>query len=246
MPLGGGLQIALYLAVLLVLAKLFGGYMGKVYQGQSSLNRLFAPVERLIYQLSGVDPEQEMRWIDYALCLLWINLFGALAVYGMQRIQDFLPLNPNNLVGVSPDSAFNTAISFATNTDWQSYSGESTMSHLTQMLALTVQNFLSAASGMAVLVAVIRGFVRDNADTLGNFWVDLTRTNLYILLPLSILFAVLLAGQGVVQTLSPYQTVAVLESSGYEHLKPNSTGKSVQQTLALGPVAEHLILTGAR
>ncbi len=151
------LQIAIYLIALIALAKPLGSYMARVYQDESvGLNRWFAGLERLCYRLSGVDPEQDMRWQQYALATLAFNLFGLLAVYGLQRFQDVLPLNPQALPAVPPDSAFNTAVSFATNTDWQGYSGEATMSYLTQMLGLNVQNFLSAASGMAVLVALIR------------------------------------------------------------------------------------------
>ncbi|MCI0653343.1 MAG: potassium-transporting ATPase subunit KdpA [Methylococcaceae bacterium] len=251
------LQFACYLGVLLALAKPLGDYMGRVYQGQSTANRLIAPIERFIYRLSGVRPDHEMRWTDYAFAFLWFNLSGALFVYGLQRLQEFLPLNPRHLAGVSPDSAFNTAISFASNTDWQAYSGEETLSYLTQMLGLTVLNFTSAASGMAVLVAVIRGFARQHADTLGNFWVDSTRTILCILLPLSILFAVLLVGQGVVQTFAPYQTVSLLEDTFYEGQYLNEHGEPIQdslsssgtrrilvteQTLALGPVASQVAI----
>jgi K+-transporting ATPase ATPase A chain len=246
------LQIGLYLAVLLALAKPLGDYMARVYQGRSAINRLIAPAERLIYRLSGVRRDLEMRWTDYAFAFLWLNLYGALFVYALQRLQEFLPLNPRNLGGVSPDSAFNTAISFASNTNWQGYSGEASLSYLTQMLGLTVQNFLSAASGMAVLVALIRGFTRHNAETLGNFWVDSTRTILGILLPLSILTALLLAGQGVVQTLGPYQTVPLLESARQERPDRNATAEPIQdfrdnpvvreQTLALGPVASQVAI----
>ncbi len=251
------LQFACYLGLLLALAKPLGDYMGRVYQGQSTANRLIAPIERFIYRLSGVRPDHEMRWTDYAFAFLWFNLSGALFVYGLQRLQEFLPLNPRHLAGVSPDSAFNTAISFASNTDWQAYSGEETLSYLTQMLGLTVLNFTSAASGMAVLVAVIRGFARQHADTLGNFWVDSTRTILCILLPLSILFAVLLVGQGVVQTFAPYQTVSLLEDTFYEGQYLNEHGEPIQdslsssgtrrilvteQTLALGPVASQVAI----
>src|SRR5438552_1697994 len=149
-----------------------------------------------------------MGWKTYAATMLLFNLAGALVVYALQRLQGVLPLNPQGLGAVSPDSSFNTAVSFATNTNWQGYGGETTMSYLTQMLALTVQNFVSASAGMAVLVALIRGFARRSAQTIGNFWVDLTRTTLYILLPLSFVFALILVSQGVVQTLKPYATVA--------------------------------------
>jgi len=197
-------QIIVYVATLLLLAKPLGWYMARVYEDESvGLNRLLAPLETLIYRLSGVNPKQEMRWTDYAIAMLVFNLLGALAVFALQSWQASLPFNPQSLPNVSPDSAFNTAASFATNTNWQGYSGEVTMSYLTQMLGLTVQNFVSAATGMATLVALIRGFARRKADIIGNFWVDLTRSTLYILMPLSLILALVLVGQGVVQTFSP-------------------------------------------
>ena len=254
----GFLQIFIYLAVLLGLAKPLGIYMARVYQNESvGLNRWFSGLENLLYRLSGIKPEQEMRWSQYALAVLVFNLLGLLVVYLLQRFQDILPLNPQALAAVSPDSAFNTAVSFATNTNWQGYSGEATMSYLTQMLGLTVQNFLSAASGMAVLVALIRGFSRRNTDSIGNFWVDMLRSTLYILLPLSLLFALVLVGQGVVQTFSQYQTVNLQEVVSYQtpqldaDAKPvlDAQGKPVmvdaqsrQQTLALGPAASQIAI----
>jgi K+-transporting ATPase ATPase A chain len=159
------------------------------------------------YRLAGIKPEEGMPWLRYALAFLAFNLLGLLAVYALQRLQLWLPLNPQALANVTPDSAFNTAVSFASNTNWQGYGGETTMSYLTQMLGLNVQNFVSAASGMAVLVALVRGFVKREADSIGNFWVDLVRSTLYILLPLSLILAVLLVSQGVVQTFAPSQTV---------------------------------------
>ncbi|WFP50145.1 potassium-transporting ATPase subunit KdpA [Methylomonas sp. EFPC3] len=254
----GFLQIAIYLIALIALAKPLGSYMARVYQDESvGLNRWFAGVERLCYRLSGVDPEQDMRWQQYALATLVFNLFGLLAVYLLQRFQDVLPLNPQALPAVTPDSAFNTAVSFATNTNWQGYGGESTMSYLTQMLGLSVQNFLSAASGMAVLVALIRGFARRNAQGIGNFWVDMTRSTLYILLPLSFALALVLVGQGVVQSFNPYQTVNTLETVSYSAPKLDADGKAMvdaegkpatqtvqtrQQTLALGPAASQIAI----
>ncbi|MHB8257483.1 MAG: potassium-transporting ATPase subunit KdpA, partial [Acidiferrobacterales bacterium] len=187
MTANGYLQIALFLGAVLLLVKPLGAYMANVYEGRVAfVNRFLAPGENLLYRLCGVDPAQEMRWTQYALAMLVFNLFGALAVYALQRLQPDLPLNPQGFGAVSPDSSFNTAVSFATNTNWQGYSGETTMSYLTQMAALTVQNFVSAASGMAVLIALIRGFARQSVETLGNFWVDLTRGTLYVLLPLSL------------------------------------------------------------
>ena len=187
MNAAGWLQLGLYVVVLLLLAKPLGGYMAAVYEGRAHrAQRIGGPLERLIYRGAGVDPAREMGWIEYALAMLWFNLAGALVVYGLQRLQQWLPLNPQDMAAVSPDSAFNTATSFATNTNWQGYGGETTMSYLTQMLGLAVQNFVSAATGMAVLVALIRGFARKEASGIGNFWADLVRSTVYILLPLSI------------------------------------------------------------
>jgi len=252
------LQIAIYVVALLALAKPLGSYMARVYQDESvGLNRWLAGVERLFYRLSGIKPEQEMRWTQYAIAVLIFNLLGLLAVYGLQRFQDILPLNPQGLPAISPDSAFNTAVSFATNTNWQGYGGETTMSYLTQMVGLSVQNFVSAASGMAVLVALIRGFARRNTDSIGNFWVDLTRSTLYILLPLSLLLAVVLVGQGVVQTFKPYQTVSLQEAISYQTPKLDADGNAIvdaegkpvtetvvtnEQTLALGPAASQIAI----
>ena len=251
-------QITFYIAALLTLVKPLGWYMAKVYENEPVvLNRLLLPVETLIYRVSGVNPKEEMRWTDYALGLLVFNLLGALAVFALQRLQADLPLNPQNQTAVSPDSAFNTAVSFATNTNWQGYGGETTMSYLTQMLGLTVQNFVSAATGMAVLAALIRGFIRRNMDTIGNFWVDLTRTVIYILLPLSLILALLLVGQGVVQTLKPYQTVPIVETVRYEQPKLGADGAALQdaagkpvmetvkakeQIVAVGPAASQVAI----
>ena len=251
-------QILFYVVTLIALAKPLGWYMARVYEGEpAGLNRLLAPVETLIYRLCGVNPKEEMRWTGYAVAFLVFNLLGTLAVFALQRLQAALPFNPQNLPGVSPDSAFNTAVSFATNTNWQGYGGETTMSYLTQMLGLTVQNFVSAATGMAVLVALVRGFIRRNADTIGNFWVDLTRSVLYILMPLSLILALLLVGQGVVQTLSPYQTVPLVETVTYEQPKLGPNGQTLQdnsgkpvmesievkeQVIAVGPAASQVAI----
>ena len=187
------LQIIVYIGTVLILAKPLGNYMASIYEDEpAGLNRLLAPVEAWLYRLSGVQPKQEMLWTDYATAMLIFNLLGVLTVFALQSLQASLPFNPQHLANVSPDSAFNTAVSFATNTDWQGYSGETTLCYFTQMLGLTVQNFLSAATGMATLVALIRGFARRNTDLIGNFWVDLTRSTLYILMPLSLLLALAL------------------------------------------------------
>jgi K+-transporting ATPase ATPase A chain len=200
----------------------------------------------------GVDPQQEMRWTRYAIAVLWFSLLGVAAVYGLQRLQGLLPLNPQGFGAVGADSSFNTAISFVTNTNWQGYAGETTMSYLTQMLGLTVQNFFSAATGMAVVIALIRGFARHTAQTIGNFWVDMTRSVVYILLPLSVVLALVLVGQGVVQNLSPYQTAATVDSISYDKPKLDAAGNAMkdaagnpvmekattrEQSIALGPVA---------
>jgi K+-transporting ATPase ATPase A chain len=245
----GLFQIALYFVALLVLAKPLGVYMAAIYENRPVfINRLLAPLEAGFYRLSGVNPEQEMRWKEYAAALFWFNLFGGLAVFALQMLQAHLPLNPQQMANVTLDSSFNTAISFITNTNWQGYSGEATMSYLTQMLGLSVQNFLSAATGMAVLVAMIRGFQRTHTDGIGNFWADLTRGTLYILLPLSFLIALVLVGQGVVQTFKPYQTVPSVEQGrvGNAVLPTIDTvpvgGQNTTQTLALGPAASQIAI----
>ena len=258
MTANGVLQLVVYLVVLLVLAKPLGAYMARVYEGRRvALDRPLGWLERLIYRVSGISPKAEMGWKTYALTMLIFNLAGVLAVYALQRLQGVLPLNPAGLGAVSPDSSFNTAVSFATNTNWQGYGGESTMSYLTQMLALTVQNFMSAASGMAVAVVLIRGFARRSAETIGNFWVDLTRTTLYILLPLSFVFAVVLVSQGVVQTFGPYAKVAVVQPTEYDEPVTDKDGKPVldekgqsktkkstltEQVIAVGPAASQIAI----
>ena len=252
------LQIAFYLVVLLALAKPIGAYMARVYEGRPfGLDRMLGWLERLVYRAAGVVAQAEMGWKTYALTLLVFNLAGLLTVYALQRLQGVLPLNPAGLGAVSPDSAFNTAVSFATNTNWQGYGGETTMSYLTQMLALTVQNFVSAATGMAVAVALIRGFARRTAETIGNFWVDLTRTTLYVLLPLSFVFALVLVSQGVVQTFGPYAKIAVVQPTGYDEPVTDKDGKPAldekgrpktkkstltEQVIAVGPAASQIAI----
>jgi K+-transporting ATPase ATPase A chain len=254
----GVFQLVLYLAVLLALAKPLGAYMAAIYEGRPALlNRIGAPLENLIYRLGGVDPAQEMRWTQYALAMLLFNLLGTLGVYALQRLQAYLPLNPQALAAVSPDSSFNTAVSFATNTNWQGYGGETTLSYLTQMSALTVQNFVSAATGMAVLVALIRGFARHTTKTIGNFWVDMTRSTLYILLPLAVILALLLVSQGVVQNFSEYPSVPLVQSLEYEIPKLDAAGQPVkdaegnpvtekvtqkEQIIAVGPAASQVAI----
>ena len=218
--INGILQIVLYLGVLLALAKPMGVYMQRIYDGNLPVFvRWLQPAENFFYRLCGVDSKQEMRWTRYAMAALWFSLLGVLVVYALQRLQGMLPLNPQGFGAVTPDSSFNTALSFVTNTNWQGYVGETTMSYLTQMAGLTVQNFFSAATGMAVVIALIRGFARHTAETIGNFWVDMTRSTLYILLPISIVLALVLVGQGVVQNFAPYEKATLTESLSYEQPK---------------------------
>ena len=231
MTANGYLQVVFFLVVVVALAKPLGLYMARIYEGQPAfLNRIGAPLERLIYRACGVDPAQEMRWTQYAVAVLAFSLIGLLVAYALQRLQNYLPLNPAGMAAVSPDSSFNTSVSFNTNTNWQGYAGESTMSYLTQMLALTVQNFVSAAMGMAVVIALIRGFARQTMQTIGNFWVDLTRGTLYILLPISVVLALVLVSQGVVQTFSEYQTVPLIESVEYDNPKLDAAGQPFRDT----------------
>ena len=232
------MEIGLYLVVLLALVRPLGWYKARVYTGQPcGLDRIIGPAERLIYRLCGIRPETEMNWPTYAIAMLVFNGLGVVSVYVLLRAQVWLPLNPQHLPEVSPDLAFNTAISFATNTNWQAYSGESALSYLTQMLGLSVQNFLSAASGMAVLIALIRGITRRLTETIGNFWVDVTRSTLYVLLPLSLLLAVVLTSQGVVQTFSPAIEVTLVESTTDAEGKPVTT-----QTIPMGPAASQIAI----
>jgi len=254
----GLLQLAIYLAALLACVRPLGAYLARVYEGRPLLlDRLLGPVERLLYRLAGVRAEAETGWKQYALAMLLFNLLGMLVVYLLQRLQGWLPLNPEGIGPVPPDLAFNTAASFATNTNWQAYAGETTLSYLTQMLGLTVQNFVSAATGMACLAALIRGIVRRTAETIGNFWVDLVRSALYILLPLSVTGALLLVSQGVVQTFQPYAKVALLQPVTYAAPITDEKGRPLldekgqpqtrpttlkQQTVALGPAASQVII----
>ncbi len=235
------IQCVLYVVALLALAKPLGEFFAKVLAGERHfLTPALGWLERLTYKASGVDPAQEMKWTQYAIAVLAFNFFGFLAVYLLQRGQHLLPLNPAGLGAVSADSSWNTAVSFATNTNWQGYGGESTMSYLTQMLGLAVQNFVSAATGIAVLAALIRGFTRRQTATLGNFWADLTRSTLYILLPLSFVLALVLVSQGVVQTFGPYVKAQTVEKIQYEE---NKEKKSTQeQVLPMGPAASQVAI----
>ena len=252
------IQLIFYMVVLIALAKPLGSFMAKVYQGEKTfLDPVFAPLERLIYRLGGVHADEEMNWKVYAIALMVFNVLSLFVVYALQRLQGFLPLNPQGFGAVSPDSSWNTAVSFATNTNWQGYGGEVTMSYLTQMMALTVQNFLSAATGMAAAIAMIRGIARHATDKIGNFWVDLTRTILYILLPLAFVLSLALVSQGVVQTFGQYKTVELLQPTSYQQAKTDADGNPVkdasgnpmmdtvpvtEQTLAVGPAASQIAI----
>ncbi len=238
MTSNGLLQIVLFLVLLALVSKPLGDYMARVYTGEATFaQKLFGPLERLTYRLLRINPDEEMSWKTYAIATMLFNIVGILVVYLVQRVQGVLPANPQGFGAVSPDSSFNTAISFGTNTNWQGYGGESTMSYLTQMIALTVQNFVSAAVGMAVLIALIRGFTRKTTSTIGNFWVDLTRSTYYILVPLSFVLAIVLVSQGVVQTFSSYASASLMQAT------KDADGKSVvDQLIALGPAASQIAI----
>jgi K+-transporting ATPase ATPase A chain len=232
------IQIGAYLVVLLFLVKPLGAYMARVYQGERTfIDPVFKPLERLIYRFARVNSAEEMDWKQYAVAMLVFNFIGLLFLYLLLRLQYLLPLNPQGLPALPSDLAFNAAVSFVTNTNWQSYSGEASMSYLSQMVGLTVQNFLSAATGMAVLIAMVRGFIRHSAGTIGNFWVDMTRSVIYILVPLSLVLAVALVSQGVVQTFNGYTNVSVLQPVAGSTAQP-----LIEQTLALGPAASQVAI----
>lgn len=229
MTLIGWIQVLLFCAIVVALVKPLGGYMTRVFNGESTwLGVPLRPVERLIYKLAGTNENQEQHWTGYAFALLFFNFAGFVLVYLLQRFQGGLPYNPAGFGAVPPELAFNTAISFVTNTNWQNYGGESTMSYLTQMAALNVQNFLSAATGIAISIALIRGFSRASGKSVGNFWVDMTRSTLYLLLPLCIVLTLVYVYLGVPQTLGAYVNATTLEGA--------------QQTIAVGPVASQLAI----
>jgi len=225
MTANGWTQIAIYAALLLLLARPLGGYMTAVFEGRIGFLR---PVERAFYALCGVDERQEQHWLSYGFGMLLFHAAGFALLYALQRLQFYLPFNPQGQVAPSPDSAFNTAVSFTTNTNWQSYTPESTMGYLVQMAGLTVHNFISAAAGIVLSIALVRGFARRSAQTIGNFWVDMTRCVIYILLPISIVGALVLVWQGVPQNLAPYTEVTTLEGA--------------KQVIAQGPVASQEII----
>ncbi|CAG9221676.1 K(+) transporting P-type ATPase subunit KdpA [Paraburkholderia sabiae] len=246
------LQPALFIVVLLAAAIPVSRYLSRVMDGSSRVVKLGGPVERLLYRLAGVDPSHEMSWKHYAIATLAFNLLGVVFLYVLLRVQGGLPANPQQFAAMTVDGAFNTAVSFVTNTNWQDYSGEQAVSYLTQMLGLTVQNFLSAATGIVVVIALVRGFARHTAQTIGNFWVDITRVTLYVLLPMAAIIAALLMSQGVIQNFKAYQDVPTLQTTTYSAPKTDAQGNAVKdakgnpvmvdtpvktQTIAMGPVA---------
>jgi K+-transporting ATPase ATPase A chain len=229
MTISGWVQIALFGVIVTLITRPLGGYMTRVFNGERTfLSPVLRPIERVVYWCCGIDEKEEQHWLAYAVAVLFFSVAGFVTLYALQRFQDILPFNPQGQSAVAPDLAFNTSVSFVTNTNWQAYSGETTMSYLTQMAGLTVHNFVSAATGIAMALALIRGFVRREAKTIGNFWVDLTRSTLYVLLPISIIGALLLLWQGVPQNLGAYVDATTLEGA--------------KQTIAQGPVASQEII----
>src|ERR1700676_2603829 len=225
----GWIQIILYCAIVVALVNPLGAYMARVFSGERTfLSPILRPVEAGVYWVGGVDERREQHWLTYTVAMLLFHVGGVLIIYGLMRLQAVLPFNPAEQSAVAPDLSFNTAISFITNTNWQNYGGESTLSYLVQMLGLTHQNFLSAATGIALAVAVIRGFSRSSMRTIGNFWVDVTRCTLYVLLPICVVYALFLVWQGIPQTLGPYVDATTLEGA--------------KQTIAVGPVASQIAI----
>lgn len=246
MTINGFLQVGIYFLALLAVTKPLGVYMTRVFSGEKIiLDRVFGPVERFIYRICRIDEHEEQHWTAYTASMLMFSLVGLLVLYGLQRLQYYLPFNPQGFPGVAPDLAFNTASSFTTNTNWQAYSGESTMSYFVQMAGLAFHNFVSAATGIALAIAFIRGVARRETKTLGNFWVDLTRTTLYVLLPFCTIGALLLVSQGVVQNFSPYTQATLVEPQQVEKTgdRGNKTIEVVTvQTIGQGPVASQEII----
>jgi K+-transporting ATPase ATPase A chain len=229
MTFDGWIQIVLYVALVVALVKPLGAYMTRVFNGERTfLSPVLRPVESVLYKIAGVDEKQDQHWTTYAICMLLFHVFGFLILYALMRVQGALPYNPAGMTAVPEYLSFNTAVSFITNTNWQNYGGESTMSYLVQMLGLTHQNFLSAATGIVLAVALIRGFAHASAKGIGNFWVDITRCTLYVLLPICVLFTLFLVWQGIPQTLGPYVDATTLEGA--------------KQTIAVGPVASQMAI----
>ena len=247
------LMLLVFLGIVVLCVKPLGSYIADVVEGRHHFAlRAGGGVERWLYRLCAVRSHEEMSWQQYAVALLLFNVLGAVVVYALQRLQLFLPLNPQKFAAVSPDSSFNTAVSFITNTNWQGYSGESTMGYLVQMAGLAVQNFLSAATGLVVAIALIRGFARHTVTTIGNFWVDITRSTLYVLLPLSVVLALVLVSQGVIQNFDGYRDATTVETTSYQNPKTDAAGNPLKdaagnpvteaattqtQTLPMGPIA---------
>ncbi len=229
MTINGWIQIAIYFVVLTALAVPLGRFMARVFEGERNfMSPVLKPVERGLYRIAGIDETKEQHWIAYTIAMLVFNAAGFVLLYALLRLQALLPLNPQDMAAVPPDLSFNTAVSFVTNTNWQNYGGESTMSYLTQMVGLTTQNFVSAATGIALMLALVRGFVRRSATTVGNFWVDMTRATLYVLLPLSVVLAIALVWQGVPQNLGAYVDATTLEGA--------------KQILSQGPAASQIAI----
>src|SRR5580698_1136334 len=238
MTANGWFQILLFLALILAVTKPLGVFMARVFNRERTfLDPLLRPLERLLYRVTGVDEDHDMAWTEYAFCMLLFSAVSMLLLYGMLRLQQLLPWNPQKFAAVAPDLAFNTAASFTTNTNWQNYSGESAMSYLTQMAGLAYHNFTSAAVGIALAIAFVRGIARKERETIGNFWVDMTRSTLWVLLPACIVYALLLVSQGVVQNLRPYDTAKLVEPQQVQKTgadgKPmvSADGKPVMDTV---------------
>src|SRR4249920_2847480 len=246
MTLNGWLQIGVFLLAILAVTPLLGRYMTRVFNRERTwLDPVLRPVERLIYRSTGVDETREMRWTEYAVALLLFSVVSMLVLYLMQRVQQWLPWNPQGFGAVAPDLAFNTAASFTTNTNWQAYSGESTMSYFTQMAGLAYHNFVSAAVGISLAIAFIRGIARRQKETIGNFWVDLVRSCLWVVLPFCIVGALLLVSQGVVQNLRPYDKASLVEPQQVQTTGADGKGTTTtvtEQTIAQGPVASQEII----
>jgi potassium-transporting ATPase potassium-binding subunit len=246
MTLNGWLQILFFLLAIFLVTPLIGGYMARVFTRQRTwLDPVMRPFERLVYRLTGVDETREMRWTEYSVALLLFSTVSLVVLYAMQRLQGMLPWNPQGFGAVAPDLAFNTAVSFTTNTNWQAYSGESTMSYFTQMAGLAYHNFVSAAVGISVAIAFIRGIAQKEKDTLGNFWVDMVRASLWVLLPIAIVGALFLVSQGVVQNLRPYDKVTVIDPQSVTTTGPDGKPQTAtvrEQTIAQGPVASQEVI----
>src|SRR5215471_5278891 len=255
MTANGWFQILLFLAIILGVTKPLGVFMARVFNREKTfLDPLLRPLERLLYRLTGVDENHEMRWTEFAIAMLLFSAVSMIVLYGFERLQGFLPFNPQKFGAVNPTAlAFNTAASFTTNTNWQNYSGETTMSYLTQMAGLAYHNFMSAAVGIVLAIAFIRGIARRQVQTIGNFWVDLVRCNLWVLLPVCTVGALVLVSQGVIQNLKPYDSVKLVEPLQVQKTGPDgkpmvdAQGKPVmdivtQQTIAQGPIASQEII----